>query len=334
MPTSMWSFLQIVGVFYTPLFASTHSTTFRLYVVGTVRIPKLASSTIETGTDVSKAGLFQTHPTCVTSLRSRRREPFRDGNSWAFRNPLSSTNGWRKNWEAFNVQEGLLEKIKSQGYWRVNFRPATISDPLLSLKECFDVVDHNRVQLRGWDYPHVQRNEEHGGTGRQGEYFESWTDWSRHREFWRMYRSSQFIHYMTLWEDRIEGKDRVQSRIPAVSVLGTGGTVYVTTEVFEFLSRVTRAGLYKNGVTVELSLENAAARILWVDDPRRMGFLDDRRNDAPRIKFGKTLSALEAVSTSSEIALDAALEIFDNFGWNPSKDLLREDQSRLLNRSL
>ena len=94
------------------------------------------------------------------------------------------------------MKEGLLEKIKSRGYWRVNIQPLTATIRLDTLQKCREVVDKSSVELRGWDFPHIPRkNDQTTGGAPVGSYYEGWVDWENYKEFWRMYKSGQFFHF-------------------------------------------------------------------------------------------------------------------------------------------
>jgi hypothetical protein len=59
--------------------------------------------------------------------------------------------------------------------------------------------------------------------------------------------------------------------------LGTSRAVWQITEVFEFLARMGRYGFYPSGAIVSICLKNTQGRNLWVDDPQRMPFLDQKK---------------------------------------------------------
>jgi hypothetical protein len=225
----------------------------------------------------------------------------------------------------------LLQKIKSRGYWRFNLRPLAMPDSPLSMTECAIAVERSSVQLRGWDYPHIQRNEDHGGRGPAGKYYESWTDWTHHIEFWRMYRSSQFLHYRALWEDWLEESLRRSGRVPDEPALGITGATYTITELFEFADRMARGGLYGTGLSVSVSLGGAANRTLWVDDTRRMDFLGRKETLAAMVEVHRSLPADKPSSWRNE-AVEVLIELFDNFGWEADRASISDDQTRFLSR--
>lgn len=231
------------------------------------------------------------------------------------------------------MNEALLERIRTRGHWRINFRPRAYVPQILSLPRCKELVESNKVQLRGWDYPHIQRNEEHGGQRPAGEYYESWTEWQNHLEFWRMYRSAQFLHYLALREDWLEESNwptDLARSIKPLGALGIVGSIYQITEIFEFIFRLARTGLYSTGVEVSIVLHNTENRALWVDDARRMPFFEARLTGAPSIKIVRELTGEELLFGDAKLSISATLELFENFAWQPSPELVAEERGRFL----
>jgi len=104
------------------------------------------------------------------------------------------------------MKDKLIERIRAVGHWRINLRPLRPLDERLSFRQCQEVVEQNRVSIRGWDYPHISyRQDEQGALERGDQFVESWCDWNEQLEFWRMYRSGQFLSYNALSEDFLHG---------------------------------------------------------------------------------------------------------------------------------
>jgi hypothetical protein len=233
------------------------------------------------------------------------------------------------------VLDGLLDRIRSRGYWRINLQPKSLLAEKLSLAKCRQLVESSVVRLRGWDYPHIStRNDDESGSQPAGEFYESWINWWNHIEFWRMYRSHQFLHYLALREDWFEESDwsnELAQKFKPGQVLGTGGTIFQITEIFEFAARLGRAEAYPTGVIIDVTLENTANRTLWVDDPNRMPFLHPKMTGAEKLSASSDLSPDEFLNGGSEKALKMIFEIFDNFGWeNISQQNIRQQQERFL----
>lgn len=224
--------------------------------------------------------------------------------------------------------QDLVEKIQNVGHWRVNFRPPNPPDQRLTMAECHEIVNRSRVSIRGWDYPHVQRNQDHGGWANVGEYAENWCDWERHAEFWRMYRSTQFLHYRALTEDLTNsGPGR-----PEGAVLSVLGAIYTVSEITEFASRLHQNGLYKDSLDIYVGLIDTEDRQLWISQFDRMSFFDTKSTKIPRLDIHRHVEAEQLVESPRDVSLSILLELFDHFGWNPDPSLVQSDQEKFYKR--
>jgi hypothetical protein len=233
------------------------------------------------------------------------------------------------------MKVGLLDRIRSRGYWRINFQPKLLVETKSSLSECRDIVERNAVSLRGWQYPYVPvKQDDRQGSLPSGEFFEAWIDWWNHIEYWRSYRSRQFLHYIALREDWFAESDwdkELAKKILPGRAIGTARTIWQITEIFEFLSRLGRNDVYPSGAIVSLTLENTEGRQLWVDDPQRMPFLDEKKTGAARIEIRRELLPSEFSVQGAEIARSVIVELFDHFGWTGiSQENIRTQQEQLL----
>ena len=220
------------------------------------------------------------------------------------------------------MKEGLLGKIEGVGHWRINVRPASAPAKPYHLMECKEAVEKSSVSIRGWDFPHVSyRNDEHGGYENQSEYIENWTEWSGFNEFWRIYRSSQFLSYISLREDTNPLGDGLSYK----NTLNVTGTIYQFTEIFEFCHRMNNIGFYKTGVSVYVSLRNTAGRSLSVGQGR-MPFFPDRSTNAQTIDVETHLNSDELKQRYRDHAISLCVEIFDRFAWKPDPSQLKADQ--------
>lgn len=230
------------------------------------------------------------------------------------------------------MKDGLIERIRSAGYWRVNIRPNILPSVALTFKECREIVEKSNVSLRGWSYPHVKlRNDDYHGYGQDKEYFENWTDWNIHLEFWRMFKSGQFLHYRNLWEDWEKPES---GRRPPEKPISVVGAIYTLSEITEFASRLARQNIYTSGFSLFVTLGHAKDRELWVDEIRRSPFFEPKRSGTEMIELKRSFSATEVPILAADTALAMLLEFFDYFGWNPKEDQIRIDQDRLYNRQL
>ena len=206
------------------------------------------------------------------------------------------------------MKKGLLDTIKSRGYWRINFEPLVDAKKFKRLAECREAVEKASISFRGWDYPHIPRRMDDDDNVAAGDnYYEGWTNWWNHIEFWRMYQSGQFLNYFAVHEDWL-------------------------TEVFQFLSRLTAAGVYDEGVRVSISLHNTEGRKLWTGDFMRHLF-QEYKTQLDTIEFSNTFTREEILTKPKECAFQAVIYIFERFGWdNPPHGTINQDQENLINR--
>lgn len=221
--------------------------------------------------------------------------------------------------------ESLALKIRERGYWRVLFRPVSPDDKIDGLTQATKLVNQATVSLRGWDFPHMPSRNADGDSFRRYEtHLEASTEWNGHAEFWRFYTSSQFLHYKgirTDWADRSDLTD--PARFPS-NVLGVVDNTWHVTETFEFLNRLSLAGLYEHGARVTVALMNTAGRTLYVDESTRSGFYYPRQTNAPSITYESGLLDLEAIQDPKAQSIRALRYIFDKFEWDAPEQMLTE----------
>src|SRR5207302_263360 len=100
-------------------------------------------------------------------------------------------------------EQTTLAKLRTRGYWHVVIRPTSFEERHISdSADLFPIVEKNSVQLRGWDYPHIDiRRPPDRGSDWVGQE----CDWEHEIEVWRLYQSGQFVHDFALagdWRDQ------------------------------------------------------------------------------------------------------------------------------------
>ena len=224
--------------------------------------------------------------------------------------------------------EDLVKKIQSVAYWRVVIRPTEYdAKRILSLSRCKELMEKSQVVLRGWDYPHVERIQ----SG------ESWVedryDWEgRHLEYWRFYQSGQFVHHFSCPEEF----SPLTNRAPAPDrYLSVENVVYTLTEILEFASRMAKHDVLTPSVEISIQLRGMMNRELTFTHSSRWVPSGSYVSRTDHVSYELTTSEAELRARSQDLALDAAVAIFERFGWfNPSRTILAEDQRKLLERRL
>lgn len=231
--------------------------------------------------------------------------------------------------------EQLLEKIRSRGYWRVNIRPTEYQERRLErLSDVRAIVKASQVSFRGWDYPFWEEKE----LRNESEFIECALDWPpRHFEYVRFYRTGQFLHLFSGWEEFLNHEELFRNRYPRptprAGYLSVIGAVYQTTEIFEFAARLASKGLLRPKAFVSVQLHNMNDHQLEMFDASRILFREYVRTSNNPIVFEREVTEDELISSGDQLALDLAVEIFENFNWNdPPRQAFSEDQRKLRER--
>lgn len=228
----------------------------------------------------------------------------------------------------------IIEKIKSKGYWRILYQPLTYEVRIKELNRCKEIVERNSVNLRGWDYPHFPcRRDENADLVPGDNYYEGWDNWMEFKELWRMYQSGQFVDYVALREDWYKENTIVEQPDRKISseILNIIETIYFMTEIFEFLARLTKVSIYKDGVNISIQLINTQERILFSE--YRIGrCLPHYKTGATQITFEKKYKYKEIIENPSQLAREAILYFFERFGWKPSASIIEDHQTKLLEK--
>ena len=222
----------------------------------------------------------------------------------------------------------LLEKIRSGGYWRVLIRPASFEEKRISdLSEFYPILQRTSVRLRGWDFPHIDQ----GPCTNFENHISQETEQDIFAELWQFYQSGQFIHYSSFLEDRLDQRETFQLPSgwqPGVS-LDPMGVIFRFTEIFEFSARLTFTAAADDQTHLEISANGIKSRILK-SDSGRLNVPGTYRSHVERLTFIRDYSNAHLVSNTKDLALEPAKELFESFGWNPDKRLLKDIQSELL----
>lgn len=223
----------------------------------------------------------------------------------------------------------LLEKIKSRGHWRVVIRPGRFVDKRVQeISALYRIIQRTSVELRGWDFPHVDpHTEPHIDVDWVGQE----SEWEQYLETWRFYQSGQFVDLAGIPEDW-----RDQSRLwPADqgwkygALLGIGDALFRFTEIFEFAARIALTEAGDALIRIEVTISGLAGRKLWVDLHNRWPMFRKYEASLQDLPYTLELSRDELVAQPRELALKPAIELFARFGWIPNVAALRDIQEIL-----
>jgi len=237
--------------------------------------------------------------------------------------------------ETIPTVKETVDKIKSQGFWEVIVRPSKFDkDHIKSLRECVELVQENKVMLRGWDYPHISSKY---GIKSGTDWIENLTNWAEHNEYWRMYRSGQFLHLFSLREDWW-GEVRIffsqQSYTTPGYALEIICTLYTLTEIYEFVARLAKRKVFDDFLKVSITLNGTKNRRLVTSDMDRS--LNDNYVCAiDSIPISRMANVEEIIGKSNEFALDDTVSVFEHFNWfNVPRKSFKEKQDKFMEGNL
>jgi hypothetical protein len=228
-------------------------------------------------------------------------------------------------------------------HWRVNFRPNDYKEDLIpTLSKCFDIIEKNKLSLRGWDYPHLSRRDTEREQGNN--WVASWSAFMGHYEYWRFYQSGQFIHLFSVRESTEgEYKEKLRSDMKSHRIFADGeinwesvpgffsiiNFIYNVTEIYEFAARLCQSEIYTGTINIQIDLKGIKGFVLAAPWERAWHSYYAVSQDVLTRKH--EVDAEQLISASKEISLEALVWFFERFGWlEPSKSVLRQDQEKLI----
>ncbi|MGO9463925.1 MAG: hypothetical protein ACLQVF_07200 [Isosphaeraceae bacterium] len=225
-------------------------------------------------------------------------------------------------------ERGVLDKIRTRGYWRVVIRPAKFDQNRIgSCSDLFPLVEKNSVRFRAWGYPHVDRR---GRPLTGGDWVGQETNWELYVEVWRLFLSGQFIHFFAIADDW-----RDQSGLwPASDDWAPGRYLHIMdsvcqlTEIFEFAARLALTPAGASLMRVEIAVGKLRGRRLVVGD--RGGPIETSHETAAADWRHVWQGALtDLIAQPRELAMLAAQDLFACFGEKMSLEILRVAQENL-----
>ncbi|MBF0329946.1 MAG: hypothetical protein HQL10_12370 [Nitrospirae bacterium] len=227
-------------------------------------------------------------------------------------------------------------------HWRVNFRLAEYKEQLVpSLGNCFEIIEKNKLSLRGWDYPHLSRRDADRGYGKN--WIASWSDFLGHYEYWRFYQSGQFLHLFSVreateteWRKKLEAEMRSHlssmSDIDWETVPGFISIVnftYNVTEIYEFAARLCQSQVYQGPINIKIELRGIKGFVLSA--PWKRAWYSYYAASEDILERTADYESDDLVASSKEAALESIVWFFERFGWlNPTPSVISNDQENLI----
>lgn len=234
--------------------------------------------------------------------------------------------------------EELLSDIKSRGYWRIEMHSTEFQDNRLSSRAAMEkIMSGATVSLRGWPYPYFSANE----TNYNGKWLEGQVNWSYHKEYWRLYESGQWLHYLGLsgaWitrEELFKNLSPLPTQHPGYLHV-RGDVLFTLTEIMRFAVGLAQGGILDPAAFISVQLHNTRGYMLFESFSRFFPHSYVNPSDRP-IEQEWSLPVGELSTSADQMALEMAIKIYSVFDWIPAEAAVRtlvEDQKKLVERRL
>lgn len=223
----------------------------------------------------------------------------------------------------------LHRKIQSRGYWQVTIRPnAFKKNRIDDIAALFPIIEKTRVSLRGWDFPHidykVQYQIDMDWVGQESE-------WQHHKSVWRFFQSGQFFQIAALPIDWLDESTiwPADAQWKAGAQLGIGDTIATLTETYEFAARLAMTDAGDEQIHLDIVCGNFQNRLLYVDSQRRWPLDWEYRASIVKYTYQAAISRLDLISSSKDLALSTARDVFKRFRFDADIETLRSWQGQL-----
>lgn len=220
----------------------------------------------------------------------------------------------------------INDSIKEKPHWRIIVRPLAFEEKRVStLDECWKLVDHSRVALRGWDFPHVDENTRIVSADSVA----SSVNFTRFVESWKMFQSGQFAFIGVIREEFYKKHCERYANLEGV-VLPEGmeitgylsiiNALYHIAEVFEFAARLYSKMKSIEGVSISAGLHNAGGRMLYLGKGGGATYYGQYVSKNQNLVVTRSVSTEELLGSTAELTLQALFSLLEQFGWLDVRD--------------
>lgn len=236
--------------------------------------------------------------------------------------------------------EELLAEIKSRGYWRVEMHSTEYKDKRLPTRRAMqEILSSATVSLRGWPYPYYRAED----ITYNGKWLEGQVSWEYYKEYWRLYESGQWLHYIGIrgaWiprEELFKGLSPLPTQHPGYVHI-RGHVLFTLTEIFRFAVGLAQGGVFDPTAFLSIQLHNTHDYMLFEDFERPWFLVHQYVNTSNKpIEQQRSVSVGQLSGVADQLALETSIKVFEVFGWIPgeaAERMLVEDQRKLIERRL
>jgi hypothetical protein len=226
--------------------------------------------------------------------------------------------------------------VREAAHYRVHYRPSVHERERVPLRDLWEIIERNKLRLRGWDFPHISPKEDERKLGTN--WIASWSSFMGHIEYWQFFQSTQFVYLGSVREMRPDWSEKLAASLgpntgESSNIRGFVSIVnfiYNVTEFFEFPTRLCQAGVYQGPLSITLEMNHIHGFALATDDPRRHWWRRCQANE-DSLSNTWTIESSDLVARSQEHSLNAMIWYLERFNWlDVSREALKADQDDFL----
>jgi hypothetical protein len=220
----------------------------------------------------------------------------------------------------------MLQRIESRGHWVVKIYPTSPPKQQPRISKLFSIVDKAAVEIRSWDFPHIDRTATpHIDLNWVGQA----SEWEHALETWRLYQTGLFTDaagFPEDWRDQSNFWAADEDWQPGTRI-GIGEVIYRYSEIFLFAANLVDSPVGGLQASVEVELTGLSGRELHVDDPKRFGLSQRYVCSIDSFPYKVTAERSDLISKSWKFALEGARQLFERFGWDPGERVIESWQN-------
>ncbi|MBI2448243.1 ATP-binding protein [Candidatus Microgenomates bacterium] len=226
------------------------------------------------------------------------------------------------------IEKKIGEELKKYGYWEIVVKPTEYKKDLIpDITKVKQAVENQRVQLRGWDFPHLDKND----FANFSKGVQSWTKFEpKHYEAFRLFQSGLFVYKITLREDGAK-----QDETDTGKALSYIGAIYSITEFLLFSKQFYVDELnYDGDIDIGIKLYGAEDRKLKSYDFNILLY-DWYICRESVVSLDERVSSVKLKSLWKETANDLCIKLFKIFNFNEvSFQTIEKFQDKFIERRI
>lgn len=208
-----------------------------------------------------------------------------------------------------------LRENKYGNNYLIIYPSIDLSSVFTDINELKMKFNNSVINNRGWDFPHIQNNNENGNNYNIDNGFSSYTIWTNIIEAFCIFRNGLLVWQSVFWED-LEMEDK-----------GTLSFIKVIYDLFEYCTFISRFYDIEDvnlDINVELSLNNCYKKRLVSGSQAVPLFRNHTCEYSGDIKIKESFNIIDYITRRNEILTNFAKQIFNYFNFEIDESIIND----------